>query len=164
MNLAQRKNKKHIISSLLIIEPRLDYFLQDNVRKKRKYQNMTRFPNRKTLGAWGERVAAEYLLSQGYQIIAANFRTSFGEIDLVCRSEDIWCFVEVKTRRTQKYGFGYQGVTRVKQKHMILAAQIYLDQAGLYDAPVRFDVVSIDWISGSDYRIELIKNAIDSIR
>lgn len=124
---------------------------------------MTQFPERKNLGAWGERVAAEYLLSQGYLIIAANYRTNSGEIDLVCQSEDIWCFVEVKTRRNPKYGFGYQGVTRQKQKHMILAAQIYLNENDLYEAPVRFDVVSIDWISGSEYRIELIKNAIESV-
>lgn len=125
---------------------------------------MTQFPNRKSLGAWGERIAAEYLLSQGYQIIIANYRTKYGEIDLVCQSEGIWCFVEVKTRRSQKYGFGYLGVTREKQKHMISAAQAYLNEKGLDEAPVRFDVVSIDWISGSEYRIELIKNAIESVR
>jgi len=52
-------------------------------------------------------------------------------------------------------------VTPQKQRHMILAAQSYLDQYGLQEAPVRFDVVSIDWIGGSEYRIELVKNAID---
>lgn len=125
---------------------------------------MTRFPNRKSLGAWGERIAADYLLSKGYHIIAANYRTNFGEIDLVCRMEDIWCFVEVKTRRNKKYGYGYQSVTPKKQKHMVLAAQTYLNQNGLNDVPVRFDVVSIDWINGSEYKIELIQNAIDSVR
>ncbi len=138
-------------------------FLQDNVRKKRKYQYMEQFPDRKKLGAWGERIAAEYLLGQGYLIIATNYRTNSGEIDLVCRSDDTWCFVEVKTRRTPNYGFGYQGVTRLKQKHMILAAQIYLNENALFEAPVRFDVVSIDWISSSEYQIELIKNAIESV-
>lgn len=134
--------------------------MKDIVRKKRKYQNMTQFPNRKALGDWGERVAAEYLRNQGYHIIATNYRTGFGEIDLICKHEEIWCFVEVKTRRNLRYGFGYQGVTHVKQQRMILTAQSYLNQAGLCEVPVRFDVVSIDWISDTEYRIELIKNAI----
>ena len=122
---------------------------------------MKRLTNRKKIGEWGERIAARYLADHGYQIIACNYRTGYGEIDLICRSGDVWCFVEVKTRRSQRYGLGYQGVTPQKQRHMILAAQSYLDQYGLQEAPVRFDVVSIDWIGGSEYRIELVKNAID---
>lgn len=121
---------------------------------------MTHFLNRKALGDWGERVAADYLRDQGYHIIVTNYRTRFGEIDLICKHGDIWCFVEVKTRRTLRYGFGYQAVTQIKQQRMILTAQSYLNQAGLHEVPVRFDVVSIDWVSATDYRIELIKNAI----
>ena len=135
--------------------------MKDIVRKKRKYQSMTQFPNRKALGDWGERVAAEYLRGHGYHIIKTNYRTSFGEIDLICRHGDIWCFVEVKTRRNPRYGFGYQGVTHIKQRRMILAALNYLNQTGLYEVPVRFDVVSIDWVSGTEYQIELIKDAVD---
>ena len=114
---------------------------------------------RQHLGAWGEEIAAAYLKNLGYQIIASNYRTRYGELDLICRDGGVWCFIEVKTRKNRRFGYGYQAVTLKKQRHMMLAAQIYLSQARLMEVPVRFDIVSIDFKTAADYQISLINNA-----
>ena len=86
-------------------------------------------------------------------------RTPYGELDLICRDDRVWCFIEVKTRKNRRFGYGYQAVTLRKQRHMMLAAQFYLSQAVLKEVPVRFDIVSIDFKTASDYQISMIKNA-----
>jgi putative endonuclease len=120
---------------------------------------MNSLSNKKDLGDWGENIAAEFLKKQGYLVIDRKFSCPYGEIDLIAREGPIWCFVEVKTRNSSSFGYGYQGVTRLKQKHIIKVAQYYLNQAALYDAPARFDIVSIDLVSTADYKISLIRNA-----
>jgi TIGR00252 family protein len=121
--------------------------------------NMTSFSNKKDFGNWGERLAANFLQNQGYRLIERNFRCPYGEIDLIAKEGPIWCFVEVKTRNSPSFGYGYDSVTRIKQKHIVKVAQYYLNKAGLYEDPARFDVVSIDFISTVDYKIQLIRNA-----
>lgn len=115
--------------------------------------------SKKSLGDWGEKVAGEYLEKNGYRVMAANYRCKYGEIDLVCREGGVWCFVEVKTRKSSSYGAGYQAMTGLKQKHFKLAALSYMNQFSLFEVEARFDVVSIDFVSDDDYRIDLIKNA-----
>jgi putative endonuclease len=120
---------------------------------------MAMFSDKKVIGDWGEQVAANYLKQQGYQLIDHNFRCPYGEIDIIAKEGCIWCFIEVKTRNCLAFGYGYDSVTRNKQKHIIKVAQYYFNKLALYDAPARFDVVSIDFITNSDYKIELIRNA-----
>lgn len=120
---------------------------------------MVTFSKKKSLGNWGEQLAADFLKKEGYLLITSNFRCRHGEIDLIAKEGSIWCFIEVKTRNSQVFGYGYDSVTRMKQKHIVKVAQYYLNQASLYDAPARFDVVSIDLITDNQYKIELIRNA-----
>lgn len=119
---------------------------------------MKTFSNNHDFGKWGEKIALDYLMAQGYRYVTANYRSHYGEIDLICRDGPVWCFIEVKTRKTGNYGKGYNGVTAVKLKHLLRTAQMYLVNHRLYDAPARIDIVSIDFINDSEYRIELIKN------
>jgi putative endonuclease len=121
--------------------------------------DMKDFLNKKDFGNWGEHIAADYLKGQGYQLVERNFRCPYGEIDLIAKEKNIWCFIEVKTRKGCSFGYGYDSVTRMKQKHIGKVAQYYLNKAALYEAPARFDVVSIDFISANDYQIQLIRNA-----
>jgi putative endonuclease len=120
---------------------------------------MKTFSDKKSLGNWGEQVATKYLADQGYRLVVSNYRCRYGEVDLICKEGDAWCFVEVKTRRSSSFGSGLDGVTSVKQKRMIHSALHYLNEASLFEVEARFDVVSIDFIFGDDYRITLIKNA-----
>jgi putative endonuclease len=120
---------------------------------------MDTFSNKKDFGSWGERIAIDFLKEQGFVIVKCNYRCPYGEIDLIAKEKDIWCFIEVKTRKNQSYGYGFDSVTHVKQKHIIKVAQYYLVQSSLYEAPARFDIVSIDFVSANDYQIQLIRNA-----
>lgn len=120
---------------------------------------MTTFSKKKLLGVWGEKTALQYLKEQGYKIIACNYRCPYGEIDLICRENSIWSFVEVKTRRKSDFGQGYLAVTSQKQQHLIKSAQYFLTERNLFEEKVRFDIVSIDYQSEFEYQIELLKNA-----
>lgn len=115
---------------------------------------------KKVIGHWGETIAARYLEERGYQIVAFNYRCSYGEVDLICREKQIWCFIEVKTRRSQSsFGSGYYAVTHEKQRRMTKTALHYLSRYELGEPPVRFDIVSIEYTSAENYRITLLKNA-----
>jgi putative endonuclease len=120
---------------------------------------MINFTNRTELGRWGEQEALRYLCSQGYRMIRQNYRCSFGEIDLIAQEAEIWCFIEVKTRRNHYFGFGYEALNGAKKEHLIQSAYNYLQEHQLIDVPFRFDLVSIDFDSKGDFQIKLIKNA-----
>jgi len=96
------------------------------------------------LGAKGERIAKQYLQNLHFTILCANYRTRVGEIDVVAKKDDIIYFIEVKTRIGNRHGKPYEAVTRVKQRHMQQAAQLYILQNKLQNSKLRLSVVSIE--------------------
>ncbi|MBO9539933.1 YraN family protein [bacterium] len=98
---------------------------------------------RMALGRMGEALAASHLEREGYAIVARNARTRWGELDLVARDGGAWVFVEVKTRRGARFGFGAEAVTYAKQRKIIRMAQIFLAQRALWDVAIRFDVIEV---------------------
>jgi len=104
-----------------------------------------------TDGARGEDYAAEYLARKGYAILARNYRTRRGEIDLIAAQGDVLAFVEVKTRRANAWGSPASAVTPQKQHKLILAAQQYLLEHPSERLP-RFDVVAIT-TAGGGFRV-----------
>jgi len=113
------------------------------------------------LGLKGEKQAEEFLKKQGYKIIEKNFRTSFGQIDIIAKEKNTFCFIEVKTRRNFSFGLPEEAVTYPKQKKILKVALAYLKQKGLLNKKVRFDVVSILYNKDS-YKINLIRNAFEN--
>jgi putative endonuclease len=111
-------------------------------------------------GSKNESLAAEYLLNQGYAIIARNYRTPVGEIDIVADHKGTVVFVEVKSRRTQRYGPAKYAVTRQKQQKLSKTALWYLKSTRQLHKKARFDVVAIDNYPNATH-IELIQNAFD---
>ena len=120
---------------------------------------MNNLPNKRTIGNQGEAIAIKHLIDQGYQILTTNFFCIFGEIDIIALHQKCRCFIEVKMRKNLNYGYGYEAVTYKKQQHLIKTALYYLTQQRLVDVPVRFDILSIDYINDSEYKITLIQNA-----
>jgi putative endonuclease len=110
------------------------------------------------VGKAGEEAAVQYLCQQGYQILERNYRCRFGEIDLIARDGQTLAFIEVKTRRSQRFGPPAAAVTIEKQRHLIKASQVYLSQKRKADELCRFDVVTIE-VDSQAPRIELIKDA-----
>ena len=99
---------------------------------------------RKSRGDRGEAVVAVYLRRKKYTVLAEQFRTRRGEIDLVARSpEGILCFVEVKTRKDDSFASAREFVTPAKQRRIRAAAQAYLVMCGDTDSLCRFDVAEV---------------------
>lgn len=96
----------------------------------------------KTLGAWGEELAANWICGQGGRIIAANFRCRFGEIDLISEERGYLCFTEVKLRKSAAYGSAGAFVDFRKQNKLRATAQYYLSRRSTKLQP-RFDVIEV---------------------
>ncbi len=95
------------------------------------------------LGKRGEDAAAAYLERTGMTVVDRNWRCKAGEIDLVGIDGHEVVFVEVKTRKTTSAGQPEEAVTPTRQKRYKRLAQAYLQEAGLSDVSVRFDVISL---------------------
>lgn len=113
------------------------------------------------LGRQGEEEAARFLKENGYEILCANYRTRFGEIDIVAREKGALCFVEVKSRRSERLGAPEEAVSFRKQRHICRAALAYLQDKRPGDVDVRFDVVALKYAEDGTHRLELIRDAFE---
>ena len=111
-------------------------------------------------GRQGEDLAAGYLESAGYRIVERNYRCPFGEMDLVARDGETIVFVEVKSRRSDRFGPPQDSVGPKKQKKMSQIALHYLEQKQLHSCEARFDVIAVSLLPAGE-RVELIRNAFD---
>lgn len=111
--------------------------------------------NTKILGTKGEKLAEQFLIKNGLEILQKNYRNFIGEIDIICfdKQTEETVFVEVKTRSSGLFGLPIEAVTPRKQKKIFDCASFYLKNKGLLDSKVRFDVVEIlgDQISHLKY-------------
>lgn len=108
------------------------------------------------IGQHAEQLACRHLQSHGLQLLAQNYRTRFGEIDLIMRDGNTTVFIEVRSRRQHNLVDSLQSIDSRKQRKIILSAQAFLQATPLRaDQPARFDVVAItqqintsqiDWI------------------
>lgn len=114
---------------------------------------------KQSLGRWGEARAAEFLETQGYQIIERNWRCEYGEIDLIAQQADVLVFIEVKARSTQQFGYPEEAVTPSKQQHLIEAAQTYLQAHPEHDGDWRIDVIAVQRAADGP-QIHHIENAV----
>ena len=111
-------------------------------------------------GKKGESLAVRHLERLGYRIIEQNYRTKLGEIDIIARDNDTIVFVEVKSRKTGRFGNPKWAVTLQKQRKISMVALQFLKKTRQNSARARFDVVSITRTRGTP-RIELVKNAFE---
>ena len=109
------------------------------------------------LGAFGEKKAANYLRLHGYRIVDTNCRYRQGEIDIVAQKRDYIVFVEVKLRKNKDYGEEREFVTPAKQKRVIIAAQLWLQQHETDKQP-RFDVIEVYAPEGTSSRKVIINH------
>ena len=93
-------------------------------------------------GAWGEALAAEFLRKKKYTLVAAGYRSRFGEIDLIVTNKKYLVFVEVKLRKNANYAAAREYVDRHKQDRLRTTASMYLAEHPTKLQP-RFDVVEI---------------------
>ena len=115
--------------------------------------------NRRQTGAAYERRAGEYLKTQGYELLAYNFRCRQGEIDIIARDGRYLVFVEVKYRKNGQAGDPLEAVDRAKQRRISRTAQYYCLTHGYGETtPCRFDVVAV---TGTGGEVRLVKHAFE---
>jgi putative endonuclease len=94
------------------------------------------------MGKFGEDYAASYLRKNGYKIIDRNYRFKKYEVDIICKHNEQYVFVEVKARNTSEIGEPWKAVTKTKQRQIIKCAHNYLISKDI-DTESRFDIISI---------------------
>lgn len=115
--------------------------------------------NKRKLGDEYELRAVKYLEGKGYRILNRNFRAYYGEIDIVAHDGKYLVFVEVKYRRSGKYGYSAEAVGKKKQEIIYKVAMYYINLHRQWcDMPCRFDVIAIDNDS-----VEHIENAFGGL-
>ena len=115
----------------------------------------------RALGEQLETVALRYLETRGLILICRNFQCKLGEIDLVMREAQMLVFVEVRYRRSERFGSAVETVDRHKQRKLVRTAQLYLNmQCFSQCKPCRFDILGIT-VNGvtQAYRYDWIRNA-----
>ncbi|MBQ8294892.1 MAG: YraN family protein [Clostridia bacterium] len=117
-------------------------------------QNSPQDVHKKVLGKRGEKLVEEYLKTQGCKILKRNYRTPFGEADLVVADGDEVAFVEVKARTSEKYGAPREAVGQSKQRRYRKIAEFFWWQTG-EEPNARFDVAEVY----ADGNIEYFKYA-----
>ncbi len=113
--------------------------------------------NTTKLGYEGEKIAADYLVSNGYTVLKTNFKAAGGEIDIIALKGRRLSFVEVKTRKDNAFGYGADFVDYHKQQKIIRTARAFLINFDAYDE-VTFDVCEVYTAKRC---INYIENAFD---
>jgi putative endonuclease len=108
-------------------------------------------------GPRAEALAADYLARRGLTIVGRNFRTRFGEIDLIARDGRTLVFVEVRLRRSLRFGGAVESISAAKRERMIAAANGYLATLGR-EPPCRFDAILMQHLDGAgiDWRRDIL--------
>ena len=113
------------------------------------------------VGKRGELAAVNFLTQNGYRILERNFKTKLGEMDIIAQDGATVCFIEVKTRKSQFFGSGWEAITLQKKQKLILVAKSYLKQKKLNDEKARFDVISVELDALFKENVEIVKNAFE---
>lgn len=114
----------------------------------------------KSLGSEGENLAVAFLKKKGYRILAKNYKTFIGEIDIIAEDGETVVFVEVKTRKNDMFGYPFESVNSRKRQKLKNLALLYLKKRG-EELPVRFDVLSIVYLENGRRMIDHIRDAFE---
>lgn len=116
--------------------------------------------HKRELGIWGEQIASGFLTDHQIEIIVKNFRSRYGEIDIIGSDGSCLIFFEVKTRQSNQFGSPDQAVNSDKMKHIINTAMCYISNHFTEEPLWRIDIISvIRNTKTNEYVVQWIKNA-----
>ena len=129
-----------------------------------QYTDDTRcnMPPAKQTGAQGEAIARRHLRRQGYRIIESNWKSLFGELDIIAERAGVLTFVEVKTRRAANTESALEGITAAKRERMLKAVYLYLHERE-FDPEVqwRIDVIAVALGGAGPPKLDHVEDAFD---
>ncbi len=114
--------------------------------------------DRKIIGAIGERKVCEWYTDKKYKILSINYKSRYGEIDVITKIKETIVFIEVKTRNSNKFMNASDAVDYKKQERIKKTALMFLNKNKLDDKFVRFDVAEVYYNNG-EYTINVIEDA-----
>lgn len=100
--------------------------------------------DRRHVGQAAEEAAADYLEQVGYRILVRNHRSRLGELDVVALDGSCIVFVEVRAKRSARFGTAEESVSPAKQRRLVRLAGEFLGRMGLSGRECRFDVVAVE--------------------
>ena len=110
----------------------------------------------------GEKLAADFLTKQGYEIIETNYRCKEGEVDIIAREGEFLVFVEVRTKNSRAFGSPEESVTKRKKEHLKNVAVRYRENHDRLPVQWRIDFVAVELDrTEKPSRLEVIKNAVE---
>jgi putative endonuclease len=108
-------------------------------------------------GNTGEALAVNYFTQNGYQILHQNWRHSHWEVDIIAVKANVLHFIEVKTRKTKKFGLPEESVTKKKIQNLINAAEEYVYQNPQWKR-IQFDILAITILKDEPVEYFLIED------
>ena len=116
--------------------------------------------DKRLIGILGEKLVCKWYTDRKYKLIGVNYKTRFGEIDIIAQNRNTIVFVEVKTRKDDKFYSAKEAVTYTKQQKIKSAAALYLSSHKIDDMYVRFDVAEV-YHPDKNPLINVIENAFE---
>ena len=112
-------------------------------------------------GQWAEEEARRFLIQQGLKLKYCNYHSPFGELDIIMKDQDILVFIEVRFRKSDRYGTAAESITVSKQTKIMNTANYYL-ASNPYQGPIRFDAITISPDNTGKNHLSWIKNAFQA--
>jgi len=112
-------------------------------------------------GQIAEQTALAFLQSRGLELVEQNYSFKTGEIDIIMRDQDTLVFVEVRYRKSNRYGSGAESITIAKRRRIINTAKHYLMKKKYTDQRCRFDVISASGQTNNGMKLDWIKSAFE---
>ena len=128
-------------------------------RRNSRPQASSETDHRHSTGRAGEREADRFLRAKGHRIIARNYDSPAGEIDLITTDGATIVFVEVKSRTDESGKDAAQIIRSMQRERLIRAAQYFLRRADPHNRPSRFDVVTVYFSPSGPSVVEHFENA-----
>lgn len=116
--------------------------------------------DKRVLGKKGEEIASKYLIKSGYKVIEKNYRTKYGEIDLICEKEDSIIFIEVRTKTNLDYILPEESITSKKIEHLKKSSLEYLSNSNRKYKNIKFEFIGILFLNKENYKLNHIKDII----
>ena len=112
-------------------------------------------------GEWAEQCAQNFLADQGLKLLTRNFRGKHGEIDLIMEDGRTLVFIEVRFRKSDRFGSAAESITTAKQSRILKTAGLFL-QLNKINQPIRFDVITLSPEQPDENHLNWIKNAFQA--